>query len=254
MARVLARPRRAYRQLAVPDLELLRATVRPGDVLLVEGETRISTAIQYLTQSTWSHAAFVAGSVWQEPEEEEGRILVEADLEQGVVAVPLSKYAKHNTRICRPVGLDEESVQQVIDFMVGSIGLEYDLKNIFDLARYFLPRPPLPKRWRRKLMAFGSGEPTKAICSTLMAQAFQEIGYPILPRYEASEIGLDEETVLRKRHYTHFTPCDFDLSPYFAIIKPTLASGFDYRQLRWKEGEQTVPRHLPPRAAGSPSE
>ena len=38
-----------------------RYTLRPGDVLLVEGSSRISTAIKYLTQSTWSHAALFVG-------------------------------------------------------------------------------------------------------------------------------------------------------------------------------------------------
>ena len=252
MAGVLSRPRRRYRQLEVPDLELLRRTLQPGDVLLVEGDTRISTAIQYLTQSTWSHAAFFAGPVWQEPGEDEPRVLIEADLENGVIAVPLSKYAQSNVRICRPVGVDEESMERVVSFMVQSIGLEYDLKNIFDLARYFLPRPPLPRRWRRRLIELGSGEPTKAICSTLLAQAFQQIGYPILPRYEKGSEGLDEVTVLRRRHHSYFTPCDFDLSPYFRIVKPTLEAGYDYRQLKWAqekppvtEETATAPPHSP---------
>jgi hypothetical protein len=252
MAGVLSRPRRRYRQLEAPDLELLRRSLQPGDVLLVEGNTRISTAIQYITQSTWSHSAFFAGPVWQEPGEAEPRVLIEADLENGVTAVPLSKYAEHNMRICRPVGLDDASTERVVSFMVGSIGLEYDLKNIFDLARYFLPLPPLPRRWRRRLIELGSGEPTKAICSTLLAQAFQQIGYPILPRYEQGSEGLDEETVLRRRHHSYFTPCDFDLSPYFRIVKPTLEAGYDYRQLKWaqepqqvREGNAKEPRRSP---------
>jgi len=28
-------------------------------------------------------------------------------------------------------------------------------------------------------------------------------------------------------------PRDFDVSPYFQIIKPTLEQGFDYRQMPW---------------------
>ena len=41
--------------------EALEKTLQPGDVLLVEGNTRISVAIKYLTQSTWSHAALYLG-------------------------------------------------------------------------------------------------------------------------------------------------------------------------------------------------
>jgi hypothetical protein len=37
------------------------------------------------------------------------------------------------------------------------------------------------------------------------------------------------------RHYSLYAPRDFDISPYFAIVKPTLAHGFDYRKLHWAE-------------------
>jgi hypothetical protein len=30
-------------------------------------------------------------------------------------------------------------------------------------------------------------------------------------------------------------PRDFDISPYFRIIKPTLEAGFDHHQLAWAE-------------------
>src|SRR5574337_378503 len=59
----------------------------------------------------------------------------------------------------------------------------YDLKNVVDLARYLLPTPPVPVGWRRRLLALGSGEPTQAICSTMIAQAFQSVSYPILPTH-----------------------------------------------------------------------
>ena len=96
----------------------------------------------------------------------------------------MSKYASYNTRICRPVGLTPEDRAAVIRFAVERIGHAYDLKNIVDLMRYFLPQPPVPTRWRRRMLALGSGEPTRAICSTLIAEAFQSVRYPILPRVE----------------------------------------------------------------------
>lgn len=68
--------------------------------------------------------------------------------------------------------------------MVSRLGLAYDLKNIIDLARYLLPTPPVPSFMRRKMLALGSGDPTRAICTTLIAQAFQSVRYPILPRVE----------------------------------------------------------------------
>src|ERR1700735_5831385 len=43
------------------DLALLSQILKPADVVLVEGKRRISTAIKYLTQSSWSHAAIYVG-------------------------------------------------------------------------------------------------------------------------------------------------------------------------------------------------
>src|SRR5947207_2439448 len=61
LARYLSRPVPAYHPLATSSFADLDANLRPGDVLLVEGDTRISGAIKYLTQSTWSHAALCLG-------------------------------------------------------------------------------------------------------------------------------------------------------------------------------------------------
>ena len=42
-----------------------------------------------------------------------------------------------------------------------------------------------------------------------------------------------ERELYRIRHHSLFVPRDFDASPYFEIIKPTIAQGFDYRALEW---------------------
>jgi hypothetical protein len=163
--------------------------------------------------------------------------LVEADLVEGVIRVPLEKYAGYNVRICRPANLSSRDRQATIDYMLDRVGYLYDTRNIFDLMRYLIPTPPVPSKHRRRLIAFGSGDPTRAICSTLVAQAFQAVRYPILPqevhvcRGEAS--AQCDEVLLESRHYSHFTPRDFDLSPYFEIVKPTIADQFDYRKIRW---------------------
>ena len=41
--------------------------------------------------------------------------------------------------------------------------------------------------------------------------------------------------ILHIRHHSLYAPRDFDLSPYFHVVKPTLETGFDYRRLRWAE-------------------
>lgn len=232
LARFLNKETGDYEQFAVTPETRLRSVLVPGDILLVEGKTRVSKAIKYLTQSTWSHAAIYVGDAAPCPHAPDGYVLVEANLVDGVKAVPLSKYGRYNTRICRAIGLSTEDRAAVVRFACEQIGLHYDLKNIFDLLRYFLPLPLVQARYRRRFLALGSGDPTRAICSTIIAHAFQDVDYPILPR-EADYPAPDGHQVLHKRHYTHFVPRDFDLSPYFRVVKPTLQRGFDYRDIEW---------------------
>jgi hypothetical protein len=157
-----------------------------------------------------------------------------------VIASLLSKYASFNTRICRPVGLRPADRAQLIAFARGRIGDRYDLRNVLDLMRYLLPNPPVPQRFRRRMIALGSGEPTRAICSTLIARAFQEIRYPILPRLEQkSEVDgmgqMRNREIYHIRHSSLFTPRDFDVSPFFRVVKPTIELGFDYTAIEWAQ-------------------
>jgi hypothetical protein len=227
-----------YKPYTPSDPETLKAVLKPGDILLVEGNQKVSAAIKYLTQSTWSHAAIYVGDAL-EGKSEIPQELIEVVLGEGCVAVPLSKYETYNTRICRPYNLTSDDQKIIVDYMTSKLGIQYDLRNIFDMLRYFLPTPPVPIRWRRKMIAFGSGEPTKAICSTLIAQAFQEIQYPILPEVSlapgrsSARSNYSKREILHIRHYSLFVPRDFDISPYFEIVKPTLKRGFDYKTLSW---------------------
>lgn len=239
LGRYLERDRAGVHPYVAQDFAALAAHLRVGDVLLVEGRARVSTAIRYLTQSTWSHAALCVADPVSPPLRPgvAPGTLVEVTLETGCAAVPLDKYAGFNTRICRAAGLDDAERRRVAGYMLDSIGLKYDLRNVIDLARYLLPTPPVPSRWRRRMLALGSGDPTRAICSSLIAQAFQEVGYPILPDIRLDGT-LDDSSQTRRevwhiRHHSLYAPRDFDLSPYFAVIKPTIRRGFDHRRIRW---------------------
>ena len=57
----LHKPIKSYEKRAQFSLRDLEFAMQPGDILLVEGNQRVSSAIKYLTQSTWSHAAFYIG-------------------------------------------------------------------------------------------------------------------------------------------------------------------------------------------------
>ena len=261
IARTLTKPRGNYNRILPNNMENLRAVLRTGDVVLIDGDQRVSEVIKYLTQSSWSHAALYVGDelVRRDPTRrgelegahgpDAGHIIIEALMDGGVVASPVSKYASCNLRLCRPVGLRREDLQRIVEEVVAQIGVQYDVKNVIDLARYFFPVSLIPRRLRRRALAFGSGVPTQVICSSMIARAFQNVGYPILPAMTPTaheEKGRRWASWLRRERSpypalfhrelpTLITPRDFDLSPYFEIVKFNALESvrFDYRRIRW---------------------
>src|SRR6266850_3159197 len=264
-ARVLTKPRGKYTLLLPNDFETLLRVLRPGDVILVDGDQRVSEVIKYLTQSTWSHSVLYVGDeiLRRFPGQREAllathardanHMIIEA-LMDGVVASPLSKYASFNLRICRPSGLRSDDLRRVLDEVLAQLGVRYDVKHILDLARYFFPVSLIPRRFRRQALQFGSGLTTQVICSSLIGRAFQNVGFPILPTTMPGTTAVTQRRFLdrvlrrtpppypalfRRQLPSIITPRDFDLSPYFEVIKfnPVEASNFDYRRIRWEDSE-----------------
>ncbi len=240
IARYLDEPVPGYEPFTPSDPEALRDCLQPGDVLLVEGNNHIAGVIKYLTQSTWSHSALYVGAIPDRVAPDgEPHVLIEAMLGQGVVSAPLSKYLRYHTRICRPVGLTEADCAVVCDYAIDRLGFAYDLKNIIDLLRYLFPLP-VPQRWRRRMIALGSGDPTRLICSALIADAFSAVRYPILPKIKLTGSRQARDQILEIRHSSLYCPRDFDISPYFHVVKPTIAKGFDYKALHWADLPRAV--------------
>lgn len=238
LARILSSERHVHGAFSPTAPDRLLSCLEPADVLLVEGNSMISTAIKYLTQSTWSHAALYIGAHGTGRLAGLAHLFIEADLVEGIRTVDVEAFSGKPTRICRPVGLSQEERRAVTSFTIAHLGHRYDLKNVIDLARYLLPTPPVPTRFRRRMIAFGSGDPTRAICSTLIAEAFQSVHYPVLPAVEYRAAATEHcpgcvDEILHIRHHSLFVPRDFDVSPYFRIVKPTIESGFDFRTLKW---------------------
>lgn len=261
--RLLTKPLGRYQRRAVNDGDNLRRHIKKGDVLLVEGDQRVSEVIKYLTQSSWSHAAiYVGDELWRrnpalrhvlrnEFGDDAQHLIVEALVEHGVVASPVSKYLDFNIRVCRPYNLQRDDLRTVLDDVIEQIGYRYDVKNLVDLARYFLPVSLVPRRFRRRALTFGSGLPTQVICSSLIAHAFRKVRYPILPEVTPSDAPAPRRRGLpwgwrrpapvaglfRTSPITLTTPRDFDISPYFEIVKFNILEDmrFDYRQIRWAE-------------------
>ncbi len=226
IANVLTQELEASPALPV-DIAALEKMLHKADVILVEGNLRISAVIKYLTQSTWSHAVLYIG---------DGKC-IEADMLLGVRRFPLAELAHYHLRICRPISITPEDADKIIAYAASRLGVQYDLKHVFDLARYMVPLP-MPRTWRRRAIALGSADPSRAICSTLVAEAFQAAQYPILPEPPSSPPVSQAATAkVREIYHIHdtglFTPRDFDISPYFHVIKPDMPRPFDHHNLVW---------------------
>ncbi|MFV0477503.1 MAG: YiiX/YebB-like N1pC/P60 family cysteine hydrolase [Parahaliea sp.] len=211
------------------DFERIRHELKPCDIVLVEGRSRVSEVIKLITQSSWSHAALYIGRMHDIENPllkdmlrkhyigtADKQLIIESELGTGTVVRALTQYEKEHLRICRPRNLGFHDSQQVIAYAIGRLGTAYDVRQIFDLARFLFPWWILPRRWRSSLFKTNPGHNTHTVCSTMIAEAFGSIHFPILPLVKKLE---GDRYRLYMRNPKLCTPSDFDYSPYFDIIK-----------------------------------
>jgi len=241
---------RPYNGIPLCDFERICYEVRPCDVLLIEGRSRVSDIIRSITQSSWSHAALYIGRIHDVEDPKlrnllaahfqgtpDTQLIVEGIMGQGTVVNKLSNYNKDHIRLCRPRGLARKDAQNVMSYAIHRLGSPYDVGHILDLARFLLPWTILPKHYRSRLFEHHAGENTKTVCSSMIAEAFASVEFPILPLVKQhAEQGIE----LIARNPKLYTPRDFDYSPYFDIIKYPFVEFADYamyRKLPWnREG------------------
>lgn len=230
------------------DFGLLCEQVRPADVLLVEGRSLLSGVIQAVTLSSWSHAAMYIGRLRDLPDAAlrqrlmderdwgpQQQLLVESEMGLGTVIVPIEKYARYHLRICRARDLLREDATTVVGYLVSRVGMPYNMRQIFDLLRFMFPYGLMPRRWRSSLFEARAGEITHAVCSTLIAEAFARVHFPILPVIHR---GPGSAFRFYRRDTRLIVPRDFDYSPYFDIVKYPFFGGRDvqlYRDMPWDD-------------------
>lgn len=245
----LAQPILEEEVLSPNDFHCIRDEIKAGDVLLVEGRTRIGNIIKTITRSSWSHAAICIGRL-KDIKNQETRamilqnysgdtslpLIVEAEINRGTVVEAVDFYADHHMRICRPVGLLPEDADAIVHYVVSCLGKDYNLHQLIDLARFLIPWwVVIPRRWHSTLFEHNAGIPTRTICSSMIAAAFHSVHFPILPLIESSHSG---RFSLIPRNPKLFTPRDFDYSPFFSTIKCPYFPGNDegyYQKLPWSE-------------------
>ena len=235
-------------QSPLTSFERLRYELRPGDVLLVEGRSRVADIIKSVSQSIWTHSFLYIGRLRDiddpllrdhilkfrhcKPNEQ---LIIESMLGQGTVVNSIEIYDGEHTRICRPRGITRKDSQRVIGYAIDQLGLDDNVRQLMDLARFMFPYWFIPKNWRSSLFEHNAGRPTQTVCATMLAEAFARVHFPIIPVLHQDKTGqvkmLDSDSKL-------ITPRNFDHSPYFDVIRyPVL--DFDelgiYRSLPWDQ-------------------
>ncbi len=229
------------------NFERIKQELRSCDVILIEGRSRASEVIKIITQSPWSHAALFIGKICdiEDPRvrdtirqhyhgDDNTPLLLESALGLGTVIRPISVYENEHIRICRPKGLRENDADDVIRYALSRIGFDYDVRQILDLARFLLPWRIMPRRWRSSLFKTNIGGVTKTVCSTLIAESFNFVQFPILPLVRHDE---NNNMRLYQINPKLILPSQFDYSPYFDVIKcPYIEydAQEDYRLLPWQ--------------------
>ena len=175
------------------DPQSLSPALRPGDVLLTDGDTRAAAIVRHVTRSMWSHVSMYVGPLEEGPDP---RCIVEADVAAGVRSVRLSELKGLHVRILRPRDVDDADRRRLAAWVVSRIGDEYDLAHAWALGTRLL-RLPLASRFAPATLA---QDATRFICSSLLAHAFALIGL---------QVFADHRFV---------TPRDFASAPLFEAI------------------------------------
>jgi len=226
---------------------VLATHVQPADVLLIDGHSRVSDIIKSVSQSSWSHVAFYLGrpsdfagplrtALGPHAASADEPLILEVLLGLGAVINPLSVYAPNRIRICRARGLAPGDREAVLQYVLTRVGYGYDLRQLVDLARFMLPWGLLPRRWRSTLFRSSDERRTRTVCSSLIAEAYQAVNFPVLPVVQRDAAG---KIHWRKRNARLYTPKDFDLSPFFDIVKYP-PRGYEaapaYSAINWEAG------------------
>lgn len=231
------------------DFDHVAHEVRLADVILVEGRTKVSHIIRRITLNAWTHAALYIGRLHdiEDPHirariqkhyqgDPHDQLIIESLLGKGTIISKLSAYQNDHIRLCRPSGLAYQDGQHVIAHATESLGREYNIRQFIDMGRFYLKSRFIPSRFRSSLFKYRPGTATEDICSTMIAESFMSVKFPVLPLIRKDDKKFYE---LIPRNPKLFVPADFDYSPYFDIIKYPIfhiARPAHYRDLPWNEG------------------
>jgi hypothetical protein len=205
LARFLAQPVR--RDATRNDVLAISARLRPGDVVLTEGNSRAAALVRFITRSPWAHVSMYVGAL---EDAADAPCVVEAHLVAGVRTIRLSELDATRVCVLRPTALDEAARSRLAQSVLRYVGSDYDVGHAWLLARRLL----LNRCWARlRSMPTAMGRSaTRFICSSLIAQGFALVGHPIVAAHGSNR---DQDA-----HLGSLVPADFERASDFTIVWP----------------------------------
>jgi len=185
--------------------------MRPGDVILVEGRSRVSEIIKIITQSSWTHSMLYIGLLHDIKSvdlreivehhyqgDPTATLVVESLLGEGTVINPLIKYQHDHLRICRPSGITPHDAVKVVAYGIHKLGTSYHVRQLLDLARFLFPYQILPRRWHSTLFLEKVNNTNQTVCSTMISEGLicHESGNCYLPEVEIEREDVKEPTAV----------------------------------------------------------
>ena len=173
----------------ISQFEDIIHNIRPGDIILVEGNSRAAQMVKKITMS-WSHVSLYIGRLHdiEDPELREKiikhfdpnpneQLIVESVFGKGNYIDNLQTFKNKHIRLCRPYQISHEDIQKVIKYALEQLDAPYNVRHFFDLGRYLLSAKLIPRRWNSTLFTKDTKN-TQEICSGMIAKAFMSVHYP----------------------------------------------------------------------------
>ena len=222
--------------------------IRPGDIILSEGNTRSALLIKKMTQSPWTHVSLYLGRLHDIESEcmrnkiieaynpaPNEQLIFESFFGRGNYIDNIQILKTKHIRLCRPYQISHSDIQHVLNYAINHLGADYNLRHLLDLGRFVFAAKYIPRKWNSTLFEKDDSSAREEICSGIIAKAFMSVHYPILPSFQSTNLKHQE---FIHRNPKLFIPADFDYSPYFKIIKFPKFHAYEtpvYHHLPWNE-------------------
>lgn len=227
--------------IRLSNFDRLSRTLQPGDVLLIDGRSRLDEALKTVTSSRWSRACLYLGQLHQVadpalrrqlseylPCSADTRLILETRLDSGIRLQTLSALEHEHLRICRPRNLQAQESGAALRHVISRLGLGVQ-RSWFAIFVLLLPWGWLPRRWRCSAFASMAGSLLRQLVGTPIGEAFEFVQFPVLPLVKQQHDGKPR---LFSRQPGIYFAADFDHSPYLDVIKYPFVDQLDNTRIR----------------------